>query len=78
MLLLILLGLSLNACAGLQVKTHGADVMDFTSSVPTLKQDQTPEYCTSGETDPPADCECYEDGVFNENLGHDTLDCGNL
>lgn len=62
-LTLITILLSITACA----------------SVPDSRPTQeVPEYCTSGETDPPIDCECYVDGKFDENLGHDTLDCGNL
>lgn len=73
----LILLLALNACA------HPSRTMDRGPIVqPSQSSTQEiPEYCTNpdGATDLPSDCECYDnDGKFDENLGHDTLDCGNL
>lgn len=67
LVLIALIGLLSVSCAHASKDTQ---TLDFTQSVPS--------YCTSGETDPPEDCECWIDGKFDENIGTDTLDCGNL
>ena len=78
LILIALVWSGIVACSGITVKAHGSDIVERGPSVSVEKRNEVPEYCTSGKTDPPADCECYEDGKFNEKLGHDTLDCGNL
>ena len=80
-LLIALLALLTVSCAHASKDTQ---VLDFTQSVPglskeihdiNLKLDLLIEQRTFYKMAP---SECFEDGVFNENLGHDTLDCGNL
>lgn len=68
MFLLILLALSMSACTGLVVKSHGHDVVESRLA----KLEQRLERLDKFER-------CLnEDGQFDENIGYDDLDCGNL
>lgn len=70
LILIALVWSGMVACSGVTIKTHGADVVE---RGPTSQ----PENSKRGTVIVPE--ECFDDnGIFDPDLGHDTLDCGNL
>jgi len=58
------------ACSGITVKTHGSDIVEREPSVSVEKSKRGTVIVPDG---------CFDDnGIFDADLGHDTLDCGNL
>lgn len=70
LLLIALLALGLSACATSNPKGLDKQLHDI-----NLKLDIIIEQRTFYKMAPN---ECFEDGVFDENLGTDTIDCGNI
>ena len=70
LILIALVWSGMVACSGITIKTHGSDIVQREPSSTEEKRDISkivvPEYCFD------------ENGIFDADLGHDTLDCGNL
>lgn len=70
---LIIIALVWSGMVACATPAKHTDTLDFTQSVPSLNEEKrdtrhilVPE-------------ECFDDnGIFDADLGHDTLDCGNL
>ena len=70
LILIALVWSGMVACSGITIKTHGSDIVEREPSSTEEKLD------TSKIVVP---YECFDDnGIFDADLGHDTLDCGNL
>jgi len=70
MILIALVWSGMVACSGITIKTHGSDIVQ---REPTSQAEKSKR----GTVIVPD--ECFDDnGIFDADLGHDTLDCGNL
>lgn len=70
LILITLVWSGMVACSGITIKTHGSDIVE-------REPNSTEEKSKRGTVIVPD--ECFDDnGIFDSNRGHDSLDCDNL